>query len=297
MLVHRVPHSALAGQVERIWFSAGERSSEELRPHRERSLPTGCANLVVRLCDEAIRVFRDVDDEQGTTHGHAVICGTRKRYHVRDTSRPSRTLGVHFRPGGAAALLGIPADQLAGRHTPLEDVWGREAERLRARLLEAPSAAEAMALMEEVLLARLENLAPPHAAIRQALARLEARPAGTSIESLRRESGLSHRRFVELFRRSVGLAPKTLARVLRFQAVLRRATAARRPGWAALALASGYCDQSHLSREFQELAGIPPGEYRPLSAARPNHVPLLALPTRRGATDGKKPPGRPRDQR
>jgi AraC-like DNA-binding protein len=46
--------------------------------------------------------------------------------------------------------------------------------------------------------------------------------------------------------------------MLRLQAVLR--AAGRRPGtgWAGLAMECGYCDQSHLIRDFQQFAGQPP---------------------------------------
>ncbi len=33
-------------------------------------------------------------------------------------------IGVHFKPGGAAAFLGMPADELAGQVVELDAVWG-----------------------------------------------------------------------------------------------------------------------------------------------------------------------------
>ena len=44
---------------------------------------------------------------------------------------------------------------------------------------------------------------------------------------------------------------------------------------ARLALEAGYADQSHFSREFRELSGVSPAEYRVLRPASPNHVPFV----------------------
>jgi hypothetical protein len=62
------------------------------------------------------------------------------------------------------------------------------------------------------------------------------------------------------FREQVGLPPKTVARLLRFADVRQRIE--RDPGgWADIAFAAGYADQSHLIREFQQLAGTTPTDF------------------------------------
>jgi AraC-like DNA-binding protein len=279
MLLRRPPTRALAPFVESLWCFDDTADGATNRALRERALPTGTSNLVFRLSSEPVRVFTDIDDEPGSTFGHAVISGARDSYYVRDTSRPSSSVGAHFRPGGAAALLGVPGEELAGRHTALEDLWGRSAESARERLLDAPAPAARLALFEQLLLARLPGSAPLHPAVDHALARLAAR-GPCSIEALSRETGTSHRRLIELFRRAVGLTPKVYARIRRFQGALERAGRGRAAGWAQVALACGYCDQSHLTREFLALAGVTLGAYAPLSADRPNHVPVRDRPAR-----------------
>jgi AraC-like DNA-binding protein len=66
-------------------------------------------------------------------------------------------------------------------------------------------------------------------------------------------------------RTAVGLAPKVLQRMLRFQgflALVQQAIAhGRAPtddGLAVLAIRTGYADQSHLTRECVRLTGVPP---------------------------------------
>lgn len=57
-----------------------------------------------------------------------------------------------------------------------------------------------------------------HPAVALGLARL---PVGESVGTVVRDTGLSHRRFIRLFRDSVGLSPKAWARVLRFRRAVK----------------------------------------------------------------------------
>jgi AraC-like DNA-binding protein len=219
-----------------------------------------------------VRTFADDDDTRGETFGHAVVGGVRARAHVRDTARPSVSVGVQFRPGGAAAWLGVPADELAGRHTALANLWGRAADELRERLVGLTTPQERLATFAAELDARAHAARPIHPAVAAALAALGDCRGPASVDAAWAASGYSRRHFIALFRREVGLAPKAFARIQRFQLVLQRAGRWERARWADLAAAGGYADQSHLVREFRAIAGLAPSAYRPL-AGRPNHVP------------------------
>ena len=56
----------------------------------------------------------------------------------------------------------------------------------------------------------------------------------------------SRQYLVTKFREEVGLPPKTVARILRFQRALALADGAARPDWAGIAADCGYADQAHL---------------------------------------------------
>jgi AraC-like DNA-binding protein len=92
------------------------------------------------------------------------------------------------------------------------------------------------------------------------LSRLWQSGGRARIESLATEIGCSRRYLHARFREQVGLAPKTVARLIRFGAVRRRIerTPAR---WADVAYDCGYADQAHLNRDFRELAGTTPTDF------------------------------------
>ncbi len=88
------------------------------------------------------------------------------------------------------------------------------------------------------------------------------------IATLAGELGWSHRHLIARFRREIGLPPKTVARIVRFERALRLARREAEPSWAEIAHACGYADQAHLIRDFRAFAGTTPGAWTaPLTAA------------------------------
>jgi AraC-like DNA-binding protein len=237
-------------------------------------------HIVLRLEDEPVRVWSPAGRELEL--GTAVIGGIRSSYYVKD-ARPARTIGAQLHAAASLPLLGVPADELAERHTRLDDVWGAATAALRARLQEARSPEAALTCFETALQARLPRLRAVHPAIAHALARFDGLADRSSsgcptrpdpVGDVVADVGLSHRRFLTLFEQAVGLAPKRYCRVLRFQRAIAGVVAGEPLG--AVAIDAGYSDQAHLTREFQALAGVSPGAYRHISPERDHHVPVDA---------------------
>jgi AraC-like DNA-binding protein len=236
---------------------------------REHVLPTGAMHIVFRLSDDPLRLFDDEHDREGRLVSTMVVGGARAGFYVRDVSKPPCSVGAVLRPGAAEVLFGVHADELSERHTALEDLWGACAVSMRDELAELPSIEERLEVFERMMATRLPRVHGLHPAVALALRRFDATK---TVQEVVRESGYSHRRFITLFSRAVGLTPKTYRRVLRFQHVLHRA---RTGGLASLidaAVAGGYSDQSHFNREFREFTGVTPTEYRAAAPLAPHHM-------------------------
>ena len=271
MLVTRSPRPVLRAFVRTLWASDQTGATFSPAADRERVLPTGMMHLVVRLSDHPIRLFNGIDDAEGTTVGWAVVGGARASSYEKDISRPVRAVGAQLYPGVSQLLFGAPADKLAGRHTLLCDLWGSPADEMREQLGEAGSLDRELDLFESILAARLPAVRGLHPAVAHALYRFGQTDQVREVVS---ETGYSHRRFVEVFRRAVGLKPKIFCRITRFQKTLVGLALLPGSSYAALAIDSGYSDQAHFNREFREFAGLSPGQYRDASPLFPNHVPV-----------------------
>lgn len=174
----------------------------------------------------------------------------------------ARCLQVNLTALGARRLVGLPMSELANQTVPIDDALGRFGRDLVQRVGEAPDWPSRFALMDKVLRARLAEAAPADSAVAWSLGRIVASGGATAIGDLAHELGWSHRRLIARYRDTVGLAPKLVARIVRFERLAAHVAAEPAIDWAAAATACGYFDQAHLAREVRELAGITPTELR-----------------------------------
>lgn len=270
MHLHQRPSGPLQAYVESLWYS--ERGA---LPHiRERTLPTGCVDIVVPLLQEQLIRYDSEHDTHARHLSGAIVQGAFDRFGVRGTEGASAVVGVHFTPGGAAAFFGSVLPALRNRTELLEDLWGPSARELRERLQAAASPQGALQLLHEHLLQRLRIAAPPDPLTSLAIAAFRCDPAHARVEPVQRASGCTPAQFIRRFEQGVGLTPKRFARVLRFGVLLPQLVRHGPRDWAQIAAGAGYFDQSHLIREFHQLAGMTPGAYVPVQADRPTHVVL-----------------------
>jgi AraC-like DNA-binding protein len=263
------PGYPLSRFIKSFWY--GEHSPQHTY---ERLLPNGDIDIVLNLRDARLQFYDDANLARLRVFTGPVASGVHSRYYVIDTLQQASLLGVRFRPGGAYPFLGDAADQLQDRHVALEDLWGRVAIGLQSRLMEAETHEARFHCLERALLSQLADTIRPHPEIAKAACGFVAQHGTSSVTAAAVRSGLSPRRFIELFRREVGLPPKAFCRLLRFQRALRLLARSPRPNLARLAVECGFYDQAHLIRDFRAFAGITPTAYLARRGVHYNHVPL-----------------------
>jgi AraC-like DNA-binding protein len=229
-------------------------------------------HLVFRLSDDPIRIYDSLDDFRGHAFRGGVVGGLRAAFYVKEIAPSARTVGAILQPGISPYLFGATAGELADRHTSIEDLWGPPARRLWERLSAEPDLQRRVAIFEAFLLERLPRVHSIHPAIAHALSRF---PYTHDIAEIVEETGYSHRRFIQLFRSTVGLSPRLYTRVLRFQRAFKMVSAKSRAAWIDIAMSAGYADQAHFNREFREFAGVTPSQYSSLCNDDSLHIPIL----------------------
>ena len=230
-------------------------------PLRRREVPSGDVTLILSP-GPALRLPDTANPDRAAARRVSFVAALHHRYALVDHDGEQQGVEVRLTPIGAHLLFGLPMHELTDRVVELDEVMGRPAaDELVGRLWERPGWEQRFDFLDAALAARLAEARMPRPELTWAWGRLRATDGRVGMGWLAQELGWSHRRLIKRFRESVGMPPKTLARILRFERVAERLRAAGEPCLADVALDGGYYDQAHLNRDFREFAGTTPGGY------------------------------------
>ena len=251
--VSRTPCEPLRSHVRSI-EGYDERSPV---PRSRREFPEPWIVVVIEF-GPALRVTLGGDAHTSVRHPGGFVAGLGDRFAVTEHDGRQRGVQVDLTPTGARRLFGIPMSEITQQIVALRDLLPAGCLALNERLSAARDWATRLDLVEEFLVRRMLEARLDTRSVDWAVSRIESCGGMLNVGSLARELGYSHKHLISLFRDQVGIPPKLLARLVRFERVRRAASADRGIGWAELALRHGFCDQAHLAREVKQLTGLTP---------------------------------------
>jgi AraC-like DNA-binding protein len=234
------PHPALRGRVAR-YVGFREETGEPV----ERREGPGCHIVAIVSFGETWTI----DGEQL----ESFVGGLRARQVA--TRHEGRSHGIHIDlvPPAAHGIFGVPLRELANAQVPLDELLTEPF--LTERLAEAPSWERRFRLLDEVFGSRL---GPPAPEVEWAWRTIVGTGGSVRISHVAERLGWSRKRLAARFAEHVGVPPKTLARIARFDRARELAEAGGPPDWAGIAVESGFYDQSHLINEFRAFSGRTP---------------------------------------
>jgi AraC-like DNA-binding protein len=237
--------------VDFFWQSDGY-----VQPHAsERVLPTGTIDVVIDL----------------RAPMRSVASGIQTSSIRLDTSGPLTLFGIRLKAGGAAGVLGIPAVELQNQSVLLNDFWPCADELIDVLGRTSDPHARARSV-EKFLFHRIRDSSSADLAIRSAAERWRSAPGSIPVEAMADQLGFGVKRFSRRFGEQVGVAPKSYARIMRFQNAVSILQGMANPDWADVALRAGYYDQAHFNHDFRKFAGCTPSVYLARRTGHPNHM-------------------------
>jgi AraC-like DNA-binding protein len=192
---------------------------------------------------------------------NSFVAGLFDAFVVTENTGDAAGIELNLTPLGAWRLLGTPMHELTNRVVSLNELLGRSAARLLDQLRDTCSWDRRFELLDSAITARIGKGSAPPCEVQWAWDRLTDAVSPFGVGAIAAELRWSRRRLGVAFREYIGMTPKAVARVTRFDRVVRRIRCGQPFAWSALAFDMGYVDQSHLIREFSGFAGLSPTEF------------------------------------
>jgi AraC-like DNA-binding protein len=240
------PKPPLNSVIECLWTL--ENDTDDPASRTERILPDGCIELILNF---GARFLQHIDDTP-QLQPQTFIAGQLTKPLLITPTGPVQLIGIRFHPGGTSPFFRLPMHELTNQVVEL----GGFARALEVSLLatsnDLPSVTEKVFALQRVLTQLLLKNKSDLRLLKIAERVVES--AGmTPVETLAFDAGISCRQLERRFLAQIGLGPKLLSRILRFQQVFR-AVDANEPSWPTVALDCGYYDQAHLIKDFRQFA-------------------------------------------
>ena len=249
-----LPHADLASFVNCYWVLEVEADPDV---QKQRVIPDGFIEMFFILGDD---VRRFTTDTAYLIQPRAMVMGQITQPFYIQPQGYVKTFAVRFYPYGFAHFVQVPLKDLANTETPLSHLLpGSEA--LQENIENANGTPERIALIEGYLLGLLTEKSTIDKIVKNTVDTLLSTRGNASIQTILEKSGINRRQLERKFYQQVGLSPKQLGKVIRFQYALQSLVNRPSDSLTGIAYDSEYYDQAHFTRDFREFTGITPKDF------------------------------------
>lgn len=253
------PRRELRPFIESLWVC----ESAAGMPLAERNLaaPNGCAKLLIPYENS---LFGTCEARSGVSreHGFYFVGNRETATHISSSERRTGFIGIEFSPHGAFPLFGIPMQETVEEKIFDSELlfgrWGRDARETLCNLEEVNQKVDFIQT-ELVRLSRRRQ--QDNRVIDFCVRTLKLAHGRVPIRELERKTGYTRRYLDLLFKLHVGLSPKVLARIFRFQKFYQKWAQGLSYDFIKNELYDYYYDQAHFSKEFKRMTGHAPREF------------------------------------
>jgi AraC-like DNA-binding protein len=257
------PRQELAPYIESLWVFESEVGL--LAAENTSAAPNGCSKLTFAYGDSFV----------STANGKATVRPERRLHfvgnrdsaiHIQSAVKRIGCIGVEFYPFGAYPIFGIPMGETFNFIGDAEMVLGEWARTVQEGLNYLEGVEQRMGFLQDQLVLslrrnRVRTVSRPHEVVAYCVSFLKSTDGRSAIRELEFKTGYSRRYLDLLFKEHVGLPPKTLAGIFRFQRFNRKWAEGQSFDLLKDDLNEYYYDQSHFTREFKKMTGHTPGKY------------------------------------
>jgi AraC-like DNA-binding protein len=222
--------------------------------------PNGCPKLIIPI-ENSITSTADGRVQESHAQGLYFVGNRDSSTLLKTSLRNTCFIGIEFFPHGAYPIFGLPMHETVNRLLAADVVFAKWGQDVRERLHNETSLHEKIDCIQSHLTGLVRRRQPQSSIVEHCVKSLKSRDGLISIRELERETGYSQRYLEILFKKHVGLSPKVLAGIFRFQRFYRKWAAKRPFDELKDELYDYYYDQAHFTKEFKRMTNFSPEHF------------------------------------
>lgn len=245
------PPLSLSSLVKCYWVI--EDDNEEIV--QQKIIPDGFTEIIFHYRDP----YRINISGKWEIQSNALLAGQIKNHFFLENTGASGMIGIKFRPHALSELFFLEMADYTDRVVDLNSVLSEEFSSVSSIMTKNIPYPDKIQVLNDFF----ENLTAsitPSQKIKEAIDLIFETSAGISVSELAKKIHISERQLERLFKRYVGLTPKFFCRIVRFSAIFNHVQQ-QDFAWSDIAHLTGFYDQSHFIKNFQEFTGEDPGSY------------------------------------
>src|SRR5215469_3212370 len=253
------PRQQLWPYIESFWVC----ESPTGMPLTDRNLavPNGCAKLIIPYENS---LFGSCQGRSGVSreNGFYFVGNRETATLISSSERKTGFIGIAFSPHGAFPLFGMHmSETVYEKMFDSEVLFGRWGRQTRETLCNLENVDQKVSFIQNELVRLTRRKQLENGVIDFCVKIMKLAHGRVLLKEMERKTGYTRRYLDLLFKQHVGLSPKVLARIFRFQRFYQKWAQGLSYDTIMNELYDYYYDQAHFSKEFKKMTGYAPREF------------------------------------
>lgn len=265
-----IPGFPLNNFVEMLIYYEGVQHAHKI----DRFLPNGDTEILIDFHDKPQYIYDNSTLKEIQACNHVWASGFRTEPITIPSGHNAAMMVIAFKKGKAAPFFPFPMNEIANSVVDADLIWGTDFAALREHLIETKEVDRRFTIVEDFLVREFRSQMAINPCVAFAIGEMTNNPDQISIARMNAQIGYSQKHFTEMFRRSVGVTPKSYLKIMRFQKAIQVIDASAKTDWVQISQDCGFYDQAHFINDFRHFSGFTPAKYAEIQTNYQNYIPV-----------------------